>query len=208
MKKVLVMFAAAVLVAGTASAIVTYNFHCAGGGDMVNVSPPVYGSTISAGDLAPGIWTMTVDDAGWPAITNPAARWAFIWTNYYAITYDGSNWTGTFDANIYLEKTGYGSMVGVCDLTFQVTDWDKDGVLDPDECMNGFSGAVIIINEGEGDYADLCGNGSYSGYYMRTCEAGPAYMDDLVEFDMELDLDECAQGTEESTWGSVKALFR
>ena len=205
MKKVLVVLAAAMLMAGAASAYVTYDFHCAGGGDMVNVSPPVYGTTIDAGDLAPGIWTMTVHDAGWPSIVDPAARWAFIWTNYYAASYEAYNWTATFDADVYFEHTGYGTMVGVCDLTFQVTDWDEDGVMDPDECMNGLSGAVIIINEGTGDYVDLCGQGSYSGYYIRNCAGG---MEDLVDFNMQLNLDACAMGTEPSTWGSVKALFQ
>lgn len=208
MKKALVMFAAAMLVAGAASAFVTYDFHCAGGGNMAKVSPPVYTGGIDAGDMAPGTWSMTVDDTGWPTIADPAARWAYIWTHYYAGHFDGTSWTGTFDCDLYLEKTGYGTMTGVCDLTFQIIDYDGDGVMDNEECMDGLSGAVIIINEGSGAYADLCGNGSYSGSYARVCDAGQTYMDDVVDFDMQLNLDECGMSTDQSTWGAVKALFR
>ena len=207
MKKVLVVFAAAMLVAGAAGAYDTYSFHCAGAGDMVNVSPCVYSGGIDGGDLAPGTWSWIIDDAGWPSVLDPAARWAYIWTNYYAGHYVAGNWTGTFDGHdLYLEKTGNGTLSGVCDVTFQITDYDQDGILDPDECMNGLSGVMIIINEGTGEFAELCGQGSYSGYYMRDC--GGSWADLVVDFDVELNLAPCAMGTEPSTWGSVKALFQ
>lgn len=209
MKKVFVFFAAALLVAGTASAYQTYTFHCDGFGNMVAQQPPVYTGGITGPDLSPGDWTMTLMTSGWPGIGDPAARWAYIWSNYYALTYDDffCIWTGTFDCELDLVHTGVGTMNGICDLTFQILDGDCDQILDPEECSDGLSGAVIIIHEGTGAYAELCGNGSYSGNYYRNCTE-PDYMLDEVHFDMELLLDECGMGTDLSTWGAVKALFR
>jgi len=213
MKKCFVFFAAAMLVAGMAFAYQTFTFHCDGFGNMVKASPPIYTGGITGPDCAPGTWTMTVPDAGWPGIGNSAARWAHIWSNYYALHYDDffCIWTGTFDAELDIVHTGVGTMNGVCDITFQILDGDCDQIMDPEECSDGLSGAVIIIHEGTGAYAELCGNGSYSGFYTRLCSlpaSDPSFMLDEVHFDMELLLDECGMGTDLSTWGAVKALFR
>jgi hypothetical protein len=154
---------------------------------------------------------MTVNDLGWPPVTNPAARWAYIWNNYYAPNFDGTIWTGTFDCVLDIVHTGIGTLNGICDLTFQFFDFNGNQILDDEECMDGLSGAVIIIHEGTGLYAELCGTGSYSGDYSQTCTVVPSdpnYMLDAVHFDMILGLDECGLGTEQSTWGAVKALFR
>ena len=75
MRKVLIATAAVLLLAGVASAQVTYSFHCAGTGNMVKDSPVVYSGNIDTGDLAPGTWQMVVDDTGWPAVGDDAARW-------------------------------------------------------------------------------------------------------------------------------------
>ena len=99
-------------------------------------------------------------------------------------------------------------MQGTCDLTFQIIDMDGDGVVDPGECMDGLSGAVIIIQDGTGPYAQLCGQGTYEGFYFRDCDTGsPTYMLDNVDFNMQLDLEDCAMATGSSTWSAVKSLF-
>jgi hypothetical protein len=209
MKKVLVLAAAALLVAGVAAAQVHYEFHCAGSGNMVQDSPPVYSGNIDGGDLAPGTWSMETDDTGWPSIATPAARWDYIWLNYYVYDPGPQIWTGFFDGNaLFLEKTGQGTMHGICDMTFQIIDLDGDGVLDPEECMDGLSGAVIIIEDGTGIYTHLCGDGTYEGFYFRDCDAGsPTYMLDDVNFNMQLDLEDCGMAAEPATWSAVKALF-
>lgn len=210
MMKAISIFMAVMMVAAVAVAYDQYNLHCDGAGNMVKASPPVYTGPIDgSSDFYPGTWTMTVKDAGWPGISDPAARWAHIWNNYYE--FDGFVWTGTFDCDLDIIHTGVGSLTGVNDLTFQIVDWDGDGILDPDECQDGLAGAVIIINEGSGAYATLCGDGSYSGAYFRVCDVAvedPTYGNDTVDFDMQLRLDECGMGTDETTWGAVKALFR
>ena len=212
MKKVLVAVAVLMLACGVANAWVEYDFFCEGTGNMVKTSPVVYGGSVYAGALAPGTWTITVPDAGWPSIADPAGRWSHIWSTYYEYNPATWIWTGEFQlCSLYLVHTGAGTMRGTCSVNFQVQDFNKNGILDSDECMDGFSGAVIIINEGTGNYAELCGNGSYSGFYARSCDLAPSdpdYMLDVVDFEMLLWLDECGMGTEPATWGAVKALFR
>jgi hypothetical protein len=210
MKKVLVMFAVALLVAGVAYAQVHFEFHCTGSGNMVKTGDPVvYSGPIDGGDLAPGTWLMEVDDSGWPPVGDDAVRWDYIWINYY--TYDPANfiWTGTFENNyLYLEKTSVGSMTGISDLNFQIIDMDMDGIVDPGECMDGLSGAVIIIQDGTGPYAQLCGQGTYEGFWFRDCDpVSPTYMFDNVDFNMQLDLDDCGMANSPSTWSAVKSLF-
>ncbi len=212
MRKAIVGFAAIMLLSGVAGATTHYAFHCMGAGNMALESPVIYDGAIDGGPLAPGTWTITVSDVGWPPVTNPAARWNYIFNTYYIYDDFFPAWIGTFiDCPIYLSHTGIGTMQGVCTMTFQMMDWDADGILDPEECSDGLSGAVIIIHEGTGFYAELCGDGSYSGDFTRACGVppeNPSYLLDNVQFDMDLDLEECGMGTDATTWGAVKALFR
>ena len=209
MKKALVLFAAALLIASVAYAQVHYEFHCTGAGNMVKNSPVDYTGAIDGGDLSPGTWLITVEDAGWPAVGDDAVRWDHIWLNYYTYDPGAYIWTGAFENNyLYLEKTGVGSMTGICDLNFQIIDMDGDGIVDPSECMDGLSGAVIIIQDGTGPYAQLCGQGTYEGFYFRDCDTGSGtYMLDNVDFNMQLDLDDCGMANSPSTWSAVKSLF-
>lgn len=212
MKKLAIIFAACLLVAGAASADITVNFFCQGTGNMVaDVGAVVYSGQIIGGDLAPGVWSIGIDDTGWPTDAGP--RWDYLWNTFYIYEVGApSVWTATFDAPLlatrpvlYIEHTGVGSMAGVADMRFQVTDWDGDGVLDPDECAgDGLSGIVIIIEDGTGDYAALCGDGTYQGGYTRDC----ALFDDDVQFQMSIDLYECGMATEPASWGAIKALYQ
>jgi hypothetical protein len=213
MTKALVIALAVMLVSGVAGAFTQYEFTCVGHGKMAVESPVIYHGDIIGGDLD-GTWQITVPDAGWPSIGDPAVRWTYIWDNYYAPNYSCAPdciWTATFDdCGFYLVHTGQGTLRGVGDITFQIMD-DGNGIVDPWECADGVSGAIIVINEGTGRYAELCGNGSYSGFYARTCELVPGqpdYMYDDVNFIMTLWLEECGMATDASTWGAVKALFR
>jgi len=210
MRKVLIATAAVLLLAGVASAQVTYSFYCVGTGNMVKDSPVVYSGNINTGDLAPGIWTITIDDAGWPAVGDDATRWAYIYTNYYVYDPVAFVWDGFFQQNLlYLEKTAIGTMNGDCDMSIQIVDFNMNGIIDGNECFDGLSGAVIIIEDGTGAYAQLCGNGTYNGSYFRDCdELSATYMLDNVDFNMQLDLVDCGMSAEASTWSAVKSLFR
>jgi len=209
MRKMLVVFAAALLVAGAAYAFQEYDFVCDGTGNMVMDSPPVYSGLIVSGDLAPGTWQITVDDFDWPPVSDPAARWAYIWSNYYS--YNGSQylWRADFYGGLLdLDHIGVGTMTGYADITFQIPDYNHNGILEYDECYNGFSGVVWVVQEGTGLYSTLCGQGHYEGDYVRECDPGaPDYMTDTLHLIMHLDLEECGMGTDAATWGAVKALF-
>jgi hypothetical protein len=210
MRKVFIAMAASLLLVSLAGAQVHFEFHCTGQGNMVKDSPVEYDGLIDGGDLAPGEWKITVPTPGWPPVGDDAVRWDYIWVNYYVYDPGLMLWTGFFDVNtLFLDKTGDGTMSGTCDMTFQIIDFNGNGVLDPDECMDGLSGAVIIIDDGTGDYAHLCGDGTYEGFYFRDCfEGSPTYMVDDVDFNMQLDLQDCGMSADPSTWGAVKGLFR
>ena len=212
MRKLVLVFAACLLMAGVANAQ-TYVFFTFGSGNMVaDVGNVVYSGQIVGGDLAPGIWSIAIDDAGWPV--DPGPRWDYLWNTFYLYDAEGVPpvWTATFDAPLlatrpalYIEQTGVGSMSGVADMRFQVTDWDEDGELDPDECSgNGLSGIVIIIEDGTGDFAALCGDGTYQGGYTRDCSS---WHDD-VQFQMTIDLYGCGMANEPASWGAIKALYQ
>ncbi len=211
MKKIVLVSAACLLVAGVAYGDITKSFFCNGTGNMVmDVGNVVYSGQIVGGDLAPGIWSIGIDDTGWPV--DPGPRWDYLWNTFYIYSPgDPSVWTATFDTpllatrpDLYIEHTGVGSMAGVADMRFQVTDWDNDGVLDPDECTgDGLTGIVIIIEDGTGPYASFCGDGTYQGGFTRDCST----WDDDVQFQMSIDLYECGMATQPTTWGAVKALY-
>jgi hypothetical protein len=212
MKRLVLVFAACLLVAGVASADITVDFFGIGTGNMVaDIGAVVYSGQIVAGDLAPGIWSISLDDTGWPV--DPGPRWDYIWNTFYVYEPGTPDvWTAVFDTPLlatrpllYIEQTGVGSMSGVADMRFQVTDWDGDGVLDPDECAgDGLTGTVIIIEDGTGDFASLCGDGTYQGGYTRDCTT---WHDD-VQFQMSIDLYECGMATEPASWGAIKALYQ
>jgi hypothetical protein len=211
MRRVLVVAAATLLLVGVASAQpYHFDFHCTGSGNMAQDSPIIYSGQIDGGDLAPGNWTVTVDDTGWPPTGTPVVRWDYIFATYYVYDPGLQIWTGLFDNNdLFLEKIGVGTMQGVCDMTFQILDLNGNQIVDPTECMDGLSGAVIIIEDGTGDYVHLCGDGTYEGIWFRDCdEVSPTYMLDNVDFNMQLDLEDCAMATDVATWGAVKSLFR
>ena len=209
MKRTLILFAVALMFVSVAYAQVHYEFHCAGAGNMVKDSPVVYTGPIDGGDLAPGTWIIQVNDALWPPVGDDGVRWAYIFATYYEYDPGTYIWTGTFDDNyLYLDKDFTGSMQGTCDLTFQIIDMNGNAIIDPEECMDGLSGAVIIIQDGTGEYVQLCGQGTYEGFYFRDCDTGsPTYMVDNVDFNMQLDLDDCGMATSASTWSAIKSLF-
>ena len=210
MRKMLVIFAAAMLVCGAAYAFQEYDFICDGTGNMVMDSPVVYSGVITSGDLAPGTWEITFDDTGWPPVGDPAARWAYLWSYYYSYNPFIFVWKGDFYGGyLILDHTGVGTMVGYADMTFQIPDLNHNGILEFSECLNGVSGVVFMVDEGTGLYSTLCGQGNYEGDYIRECDPeAPDYMLDDLHLVMHLDMEECGMSTDASTWGAVKALFK
>ena len=53
-------------------------------------SPVLFNGNVVAGEplLAGGTWTLNIDDTGWPADSDPQARWDYIAATYYNPNYD------------------------------------------------------------------------------------------------------------------------
>lgn len=181
-------------------------------GDFI-MSPVLFDGPITGGDLAPGFWSISVPDGAWP--TNPLERGNFIWNNFYAPNYDPTipGWVGYFDvahglpemSTLFLDHTDVGTMRGVCSIEITVVDDNANGILDPDEgCAGSLSGLVIIIRAGTGLYDGMCGDGYYFGTYEKEC---PDSLEHWFLM-MHVDIEDCSTPVEDSTWGTIKSLYR
>jgi hypothetical protein len=182
------------------------------------VSPVVFDGTIDDGEplLVGGYWTLQIDDTGWPSDSDPGTRWSYIEATYYTPNYDplSYSWTATFDKNTTASaptwgvgNPGVGSMNGTAVLQTTITDYDFDGIVDPDErAFVVFSGTLIVVKNGDGLFAGYCGLGSYSGSMSN---ADPVnWADDAFSGSTILDVEECSVPVEEVTWGQVKSMYR
>ncbi len=180
-------------------------------------SPVEFNGTVTAGEplLLGGYWTLSIDDTGWPADTDPQARWDYIAATYYIPNYDpfSFSWTATFDGNTtasppnWATGSGSGSMTGTATLQMTITDFDFDGVIDPDErAFNVFSGTLIVVKNGEGVFAGQCGLGSHSGYLNNSDPMN--FVDDVFSGTTVLDVEDCSVPVAEVTWGHKKARYR
>lgn len=189
-------------------------FDFEGFGNMVMDSPPLYSGDIVDGDplVNGGTWWMEIDDQGWPSPDDPDARWNYIFDTFF--DYDGYGWTAVFDGNSLPEKPTWGltstngsTMGGTLVISFTFSDWDMDGVLDIEERMSGmFSGTLMIMKYGTGDFAKYCGDGSYNGVLQNSDPAN--YADDYVSGNCDLDLINCQISNREVSWGSIKGMYR
>ena len=181
-------------------------------------SPVVFDGTIDAGEplLVGGYWTLQIDDPGWPADTDQAARWSYLEANYYTPNFDPmfGNWPATFD-NVTtasapqwsVGKGGVGAMTGTAVLQTTITDFDFDAVIDPDErAFIIFSGTLIVVKNGDGLFAGYCGLGSYSGSASNSDPVN--FADDAFAGSTILDVEECSVPVEDVTWGKVKSMYQ
>jgi hypothetical protein len=180
-------------------------------------SPVLFSGSIDSGEplLVGGYWSLMVDDSGWPADTNKPARWSYIDATYYAPNYDPFvfTWTGTFDANTTASepiwtagKSGVGEMGGTASLQMTISDFDVDGVIDPDErAFIIFSGTLIVVKNGLALFAGYCGLGSYSGYSSNPDPVN--WADDVFSGTTILDIEDCSVPTNNVSWGHIKSLY-
>jgi hypothetical protein len=180
------------------------------------VSPVIFNGSIDAGEplLVGGFWTLQIDDTGWPADTDKAARRSYIEATYFIPNYDFGFWTATFDENTTNSapfwsagKAGVGSMTGTATTQITIEDLNFNGVIDPDErAFSIFSGTLIVVKNGDGLFAGFCGIGSYSGALVNPDPAN--YADEIYSGSTILDVEECSVPVEEVTWGQVKSMYR
>ena len=187
-----------------------------GFGNLVLTSPPVYSGDIISGDsrLVGGTWSVQMDDAGWPPVSDPAARWDYIFDTFFEYNATYHFWTAVFDQNTLPDKPTWsivhpvnGSMSGTLIVSSTFTDNNQDGILDIDERMFGtFEGNFMVMKFGTGNFATYCGDGSYNGAAFNDDPAN--WMDDFVTGHCILDLINCQIGTEEKSWSYIKKIYR
>jgi len=190
------------------------NFDFEGFGNLITMSPPVYSGDITSGDpeVAGGTWSVEIDDSEWPPTTDPDTRWNYIFNNYF--NYNGVGWDGIFDGNNLPQKPTWeivhstnGTMNGTLVISFFFGDWDMDGVLDIEERTHGdYSGTLMVMKYGSGEFAKYCGDGSYNGCLDNSDPAN--YVDDFVYGNCLLNLVNCQIESQMKTWSAIKGIYR
>ena len=160
-----------------------------------------YRGFISSGNLYPGTWSISVNDAGWPTSSN--SRRTYIRNNFY--TYDAVNhvFRGTFPPSIVNFQMISQSMQfnGTATLNLTAPDTDLDGVLDTGE-FNGAQVTAAAVDAPCGTSTPVCGgpgngNGSVNG-------SGPV----AQPITGAMTTTPCATAVENDVWGQVKSLYR
>jgi hypothetical protein len=181
-------------------------------------SPAQYTGPLTWG--AEGTFAFTLDDSGWPDPSDQAARWDYIFNTYFAGNYDNStpgayNWKGYIDGWYALDLTsappGFnGSIAGELYSEITLRDQDGDGIYDPFERegdLNSINGTfTIACDSGTGELWQRRGGGAMQNNGISFAFL-PA-IDDMPEGSGNINVEDCPVGTESSSWGRVKALYR
>jgi hypothetical protein len=181
-----------------------------------------------------GTWSFTIDDSLWPDPSDPQARFDYIWNTFFAGNYDGSTpgaeaWRGYFDGSTLptvptfeMDVSGtippnlVGTLGGNVTIVVQVRDFVADGVLSQAEKDNnhGFNATFQISPSlGTGDFVNMCGTGSMAasaitgGDEKRFNFVDPP-ADDALELIGIMDIEPCPSPTDDSSWSTIKALYR
>jgi len=195
---------------------VTLQFDFEGMGNAMLASPPEYEGDIIAGDalVLGGTWWIRIDDSTWPPSSTPQARWDYLFNNFATFDPLAHAWTIVLDEHSCATKPVWridhpvnGMMTGTLVVVVSYSDWDVDGVLDLDERMFGmFSGTLLVMKYGTGEFAGYCGNGAYNGSLTNDDPAN--WANDFVEGSCLLNLENCQVGTRETTWTAIKSIFK
>jgi hypothetical protein len=185
-------------------------FYFDGTGNAILNQLPVYAGLIYAGDpLVLGAdWLIRIDDSTWPPTSDPQARWDYLFNNF--ATYDPVDyeWTIVFDEQSCGEKPEWqinhstnGTMTGTLVVAMTFGDNDMDGILDvEDRLFVGYSGNMIVMKYGTGNFASYCGEGTFNGLLQNSDPAN--WADDYVDGACLLILQACKVGT------AIKELYR
>jgi len=165
--------------------------------------PAGYRGFILTGSLAPGAWTLRIDDSAWPSSTNQ--RRNFLKTNKYV--YDATNkvFRATFsmsEASLQIVTADLLFDWVPVQLTLEVVDADNDGVFDNTE-FNGTQSLVASVDASCGTSAPVCGGqGTANGSVLG--DGGVVSNSPVIGT---LFTQICATPVETPLWGDVKQLF-
>jgi hypothetical protein len=203
-----------------ASAVVAapwyFNFHLEG--TMMN-HPAQYSGIFTSG--ADGTIEFTLTDTGWPDPSDPDARFAYIWSTYFAANYNNATpgaekWTGsilgTFSMATSNAPAGYnGTCQGNINAKFMIRDMNANGILDESEKFS------IQYNTLDGRLSKPC---AFPSTGEMACKTGSGALNsngfaftyppsfNVLNGNGNLNLVTCPSAADPSTWGSVKSLFR
>lgn len=178
-------------------------------------SDPVYeGSLTSSGT---GTLRITLNSTGWP--TDPAARFDYIWTTYFAANWDNSTgeakWVGQIPGRFYINATsapaGYlGWCEGSINAKITVRDFNGNQILEASERdrQHLFDGRLskLCTDPAGGEMDCKWGWGAVASNYF-SFEEDP--VDTLYNgANLTLMATGCESGAEPTTWSSVKSLYR
>ncbi len=208
-----VILACALLVSQAAVAT-TYNCALMGSGSLM-ANGATYSGSFPSG--MSGTWTIDVDDSLWPGASDSTARWNYLWTNFF--TYDSTPgaqaWWGTFDLNTlgsiptfeFVTSSPGGTVAGDCTFRIMIRDWISDGVLSQSEKHHDSQITFTFsVNPdlGTGVFADWCGDGSFASGNFRFVNP-PAV--NVIQVPGLIRTNECPSPVEDTTWGTIKALY-
>jgi len=217
MKKGLCIIAAlALLLLASAAFGDPWYFSFTVSGTILN-HPAQYSGILTDGGS--GTLEFTLNDALWPDPSDPAARFTYIWNTYFKTHYvnqaGAQRWMGLIPGSYSMVVTaapaGYtGTMSAYIDAQFSIRDLDADRVLDDNEKYgdyNQFNGTIWknCTDPSTGEMACTDGPGAISaGRFSFTYPPDLDVMDGTAN----LDLAPCASSTDQSSWGTIKALYR
>jgi len=167
-----------------------------------------------------GTWTLDVDDSLWPDESDSTARFDYIWDTFFAANYDGTpgqqSWRGYFDGatlpsvpKLTLDTTYPGGvLVSNASFVVLVRDYYGDGELSQIEKHHACQVSMTISVETPlctGYFVDYCGDGSLgAGNFNFINPPDP----DEITFFGQVQVWFCGAPVEDSTWGSIKALYQ
>lgn len=215
MNKAIVCALVIALVLPTAAMAATLYFAFESAGTAMR-TPAYYTGALTWG--ADGTFSFTLDDTGWPDSTDQQVRWDHIFNTYFIMNYDGTpgseGWKGEIDGWYVIElsnaQPGYnGTVSGEFRPQITLIDADADMVLDWWERSgeNIIKGSfTIACDAGTGEMTDRRGGGSMQSNYMSFPFLPET--DVMTSCTGSLNLEDCPVGTEASSWGRVKALYK
>jgi len=172
-------------------------------------------------DAGTGTLQFTLNDAAWPDPSDQDARFAYIWSTYFAGNYNNSTpgaekWTGSIPGTFSMATTsapsGYnGTCQGNIIAKFTIRDMNANGILDDEEKFS------IQYNMLDGRLSKPC---AFPSTGEMACKQGTGALNangfnfiyvpgiDVLNGTGNLNLVSCPSADEPSSWGSVKSLFR
>ncbi len=161
-----------------------------------------YRGYVTSGNLAPGTWSLTINDTGWPTSTN--SRRNYVRSNYY--TYDSVNhvFRATFPTTMVAFQLISTNMQfnGVAQVTMEAPDTvPYDGVMSNTE-FNGAQTFIASTDTPCGTSTPVCGGpGSGQGNAMGSGGVSSPIIGAMTT-------QPCAVAVENQVWGGVKVRFR